>query len=372
MRLTPPLLSTSEVRYSPLGLRQLLLRSLQIPTIENLAVTLDQFDSFDLTNNAISNLSNFPPLKRLSELLLATNVITTIASDFATKLPALDTLVLTSNNLTSLSSLIPLFTCTNLTHLTLHGNPVVTRPYYRLLCLVHIPSLKVLDFVKVTQKEKDTADRFVKSKAYKDLVADVFKGQESAAKQGDGAGEFDSEFVAGSLAASAGATTAAIRTQFTAAEKESIKEMIKNASTPAAIDRIQEFVARGVMPTGAAVAPVAAPAAAPAAAPMAAPVAAPVVAPSPEKKGKRGRSESNASVAESVGSKSSRSGAKKVRKESVASVASAASEGSGAPAGGYAKLTVPKLKAELTKRGLEVPKGTKAVLVKALEADDAK
>ena len=131
MRLTPPLITTSEVRYTPSGLRQLVLRSLQIPTIENLAVTLDHFDSFDLTSNSLTSLSNFPLLPRLSELLLSSNSITHLSPDLSSKLPSLSNLVLTGNGLKTLADLLPVLECGEVRDLVLVNNPCVTRPHYR-------------------------------------------------------------------------------------------------------------------------------------------------------------------------------------------------------------------------------------------------
>lgn len=373
MRLTPPLLTTSEVRYSPLGLRQLILRNLSIPTVENLAVTLDQFDSFDLTSNQISALDNLPTLNRLSELLLANNSVDQITPTIGTKLPSLDTLVLANNELKTLSSLLPLFSCAKLTTLVLTGNAVTTRPHYRLLLISRIPTLKVLDYIKVSQKEKDTAARFAKSKAYEALVKDVYIGAGASADEvPEASGVTSAEF-------DAPASAAAIKTTFTEAERKIIKQAIADASSPAEIDAIHGYVSRGVMPPSAKLAaPSAAPASAPAAAPKASPAKA-AVAPkakeSPVKEvSKRKRSDASDTSdtmrekrtrADSTASAASTGSKKNGRKESNASASSSAGTN-------YGKMTVAALKAEIGKRGLEVPKGVKAVLVEFLEKDDAK
>lgn len=45
----------------------------KIPVIENLGATLDQFDTFDLSENDIRKLDGFPLLKRLKCILLNSN-----------------------------------------------------------------------------------------------------------------------------------------------------------------------------------------------------------------------------------------------------------------------------------------------------------
>lgn len=50
----------------------------KIQAIENLGVTQNQFDSIDLSDNAIVKLEGFPKLPRLRMLLLSNNRITRI------------------------------------------------------------------------------------------------------------------------------------------------------------------------------------------------------------------------------------------------------------------------------------------------------
>lgn len=53
--------------------REITLRDLQVPAIENLGVTKDQFDVIDLTDNNIRKIENFPLMRRLETLLLHNN-----------------------------------------------------------------------------------------------------------------------------------------------------------------------------------------------------------------------------------------------------------------------------------------------------------
>ena len=51
----------------------------KINAIENLGATQNQFDSIDLSDNAIIILEGFPKLPRLKTLLLSNNRVTRIA-----------------------------------------------------------------------------------------------------------------------------------------------------------------------------------------------------------------------------------------------------------------------------------------------------
>ncbi len=113
--------------------RELDLRGIKAPAIENLGATRDQFDTIDLSDNEIKKLDNFPlvfpavllsppyavravwrapffcracvvrgtrvplcQLKRLGCLLLSNNRISKISDGLATNLPKLHTVVLRS------------------------------------------------------------------------------------------------------------------------------------------------------------------------------------------------------------------------------------------------------------------------------------
>lgn len=109
----------------------------------------DQFDTIDLSDNEIPKLDNFPRMRRLKTLMLSNNFISRIGTDLGDKLPALESLILTGNKISSLSELDHLSSLTQLTHLSLLDNPVVKQPHYRLYVLSKLPNLKTLDFRKV-------------------------------------------------------------------------------------------------------------------------------------------------------------------------------------------------------------------------------
>ncbi|KAI6178839.1 LRRcap domain-containing protein [Aphelenchoides besseyi] len=137
--------------------RELCLRNLQIPAVENLGATNDQFDVIDLTDNSIRKVDNLPLLKRLDTLLLHNNQVQQLQKDIGQQLPNLKTLALTNNNLTELSDIEPLVKCRKLENLVLVGNPISNKPQYRSYVIYKLKSLRVLDFRRIKDAERRTA-----------------------------------------------------------------------------------------------------------------------------------------------------------------------------------------------------------------------
>lgn len=109
------------------------------------------------------------------------------------------------------------------------------RQHYRLYTIKNIPSLKVLDYVRITKSERDRAERLANSAAGAALEADVQGEQQSSSTK---------TFVPGEgLSAEASFTTS-----FTAEEKAQIRELVANASSPAEIEAIELSVQRGILP----------------------------------------------------------------------------------------------------------------------------
>lgn len=109
----------------------------------------------------------------------------------------------------------------------------VGRQHYRLYTIQCIPSLKVLDHQKITQTERDRAKRLAGSAAGAALESDI---QDEAGRQktftpGEGASAEESFVV-----------------NFTAEEKEQIRQMVANAQSPEEIEEIERSVQRGVLP----------------------------------------------------------------------------------------------------------------------------
>ncbi|KAJ6627295.1 leucine-rich repeat-domain-containing protein [Mycena sp. CBHHK59/15] len=157
MKLTPELLAQASSTLNPIKERQLDLRGYKIPVIENLGVTRDQHDAIDFTDNSIVTLGNFPLLKRLNTLLLANNKISHISPSIHISVPNLTTLVLTNNQFTELGDLEPLKELRYLKYVSLMGNPVREKKWYREWLAWRLPGLRVLDFQRIRDKERQTA-----------------------------------------------------------------------------------------------------------------------------------------------------------------------------------------------------------------------
>ncbi|KAH9835828.1 L domain-like protein [Rhodofomes roseus] len=152
VKLTPELIESVPSSLNPLKERQLDLRGYKIPAVENLGITKDQHDAIDFTDNSIIVLGNIPLLRRLRTLLLANNRISTISPSLRLSVPNLTTLVLTNNNISELGDLEPLQDMRKLEFLSLLGNPVREKKWYREWLAWRIPSLRVLDFQRIRDK----------------------------------------------------------------------------------------------------------------------------------------------------------------------------------------------------------------------------
>ena len=69
----------------------------------------------------------------------------------------LETLILTNNRLANLADIHPLENFRHLKFVSLMGNPLCKKANYRLYLIFKLPKLKVLDFRKVKQKEREEA-----------------------------------------------------------------------------------------------------------------------------------------------------------------------------------------------------------------------
>ena len=105
------------------------------------------------------------------------------------------------------------------------------RQHYRLYTIKHIPSLKVLDFAKISKTERERAERLANSAAGAALEADVQVEGSKTFVPGEGKTAEES-FV----------------TNFSPEEKERIREMVANAKSPAEIEEIERSVRRGILP----------------------------------------------------------------------------------------------------------------------------
>ena len=129
MRLTAELLSQAEQRTNPLDERELVLSGRGIPDIENLGAARDAFDCYDLCNNRLVRLHNFPRLRRLRTLLVSGNHVATVdATNGAQNIPQLTVLSLRNNQISSLLEVQHIGKAwEQLEFLDLVGNPVTRK-----------------------------------------------------------------------------------------------------------------------------------------------------------------------------------------------------------------------------------------------------
>jgi U2 small nuclear ribonucleoprotein A' len=219
MRLTADLARDSPAYINPLRQRELSLRGFKIVVIENLGATQDQYQVIDLSDNDILKLDNFPQMNRLEALLLANNRICRISRDVGKYLPKLDTLVLTNNKLNQFKDLKPLKFCVGLTHVVLLGNGVCKLDDYRLFVIHRLPNLKMLDFQKVKQQEREAA---------KAKFGDLALEEEEELNVEMGGVEIESEEVETAV------------TGPTPEERAEIMDKIKNATSLSEIEQLEK------------------------------------------------------------------------------------------------------------------------------------
>ena len=124
---------------------ELSLRGFKIMSVQNLSATNDQFSCINLIDNSISEINYLPQLKNLKTLMLTNNRISKIEKDFAINCPFLKNLILIDN----------IASCKSLEKLYLLDNVVTKMKNYRLYVIYKIPSLRILDFQRITKKERE-------------------------------------------------------------------------------------------------------------------------------------------------------------------------------------------------------------------------
>ncbi|XP_037948662.1 probable U2 small nuclear ribonucleoprotein A' [Teleopsis dalmanni] len=175
VKLTPELINQSMQYINPCRERELDLRGYKIPQIENLGATLDQFDTIDLSDNDLRKLDGMPYLPRLKCLLLNNNRILRIGDGLHEAVPNLTSIILTGNNLQELGDLEPLAYLQHLDTICLLINPVSTKQYYREYMAWKFPNLRLLDFRKIKQKDRQAAHDFFRTKQGKDIAKEIAK-----------------------------------------------------------------------------------------------------------------------------------------------------------------------------------------------------
>ncbi|KAI8470591.1 MAG: leucine-rich repeat-domain-containing protein [Monoraphidium minutum] len=239
-RLTAELIHRSPQYMSCINYYEIDLRGNKIGAIENLGATENQFDCIDLSDNAVVRLEGFPRLARLKALYLNNNRVAKAARNLQDSIANLETLILTNNRIAELKDIDPLATLPKLTHLSLVGNPVALKAQYRLYTIARLPKLKVLDFKKVKQKERDAAAKLAADGL--DAVAaasNTFEPGEGLDANGGGEGEGGGEGDAAPRAAAAP----------TAEQLTAIKAAIANAQTLEEAERLEAALREGKLPS---------------------------------------------------------------------------------------------------------------------------
>lgn len=252
VRLDADLIARTPSYLSPLHDRELDLRGHKIPAIENLGVTKDQLESLDLTDNAITSVSNFPLLRRLHQLILSNNPVRTISPSIATSLPNLDSLILTNSAVPKESLAVlgdTLSKCKKLQHLSLKGSPVAQAEHYKEWIVFSCKKLTSLDFDRIKQKDRDHANSlFQTSSAVPTPLQQQFL---SAVQTGRVAPSLSSKTfepgVEQATTTTAGSGNAG--RLLSKEEKERVRTAIEKAESVEEIRRLQRMLAQGFIPT---------------------------------------------------------------------------------------------------------------------------
>ncbi|ALC42018.1 U2A [Drosophila busckii] len=236
VKLTPELINQSMQYINPCRERELDLRGYKIPQIENLGATLDQFDTIDLSDNDLRKLDNLPHLPRLKCLLLNNNRILRISDGLEEVVPSLSSIILTGNNLQELSDLEPLAGFKQLETICLLINPVSTKPNYREYMAYKFPQLRLLDFRKIKQKDRQAAQEFFRTKQGKDMLKEVAKRSKLNA-----AAALAAEATTGKVGGDSGRFA-------NPDDMQRIREAIKRASSLAEVERLSQILQSGQLP----------------------------------------------------------------------------------------------------------------------------
>jgi U2 small nuclear ribonucleoprotein A' len=231
MRITLELLQQASQTLNAADQRQILLRGLKIPSIENLGGTNDAYECIDLSDNDLIKLANFPPLKRLKTLLLMNNRISRLAEDVFDPLPHLVSVCLTGNKLEKLVDLEPLTRLKSLERLCLLENPVVKVKHYRPYMINKCSkNLRILDFNRIKDKERKAAGLLFAHERGKKLLEEIAPPR--VVKD-------TSEKVVAEGAAKLGPSPEVI---------ERIKQAIAEAETIEEVTRLEKALKSGVLP----------------------------------------------------------------------------------------------------------------------------
>jgi U2 small nuclear ribonucleoprotein A' len=163
-------------------------------------------------------------MKRLTSLFLSNNYIFRIGT-IGGNLSNLSTLVLTNNRIASLTEIDNLASLTQLELLSLMDNPLTSHVHYRLYVIHKLPSLKCLDYQKVTRAEREQSRQLFASQEGADVLfaMEREKSNQPSAPQTE----------------TAEAVATAPAGEFTERQRECIRSAIEAAQTKEEMDKIE-------------------------------------------------------------------------------------------------------------------------------------
>lgn len=148
----------------------LVLRNKNIYNLESIYIPNDIYECIDFSNNNIIELTSLPKLSKVNTLLFSNNKIDSIKQDFLNNLPNLEALILTNNLISSLTFIDNISKCCKkIKNLCLIDNVVCNLLIYRLYVIYKLPTLKILDYRKIHQKERIEAEAIFKDISNTDL-----------------------------------------------------------------------------------------------------------------------------------------------------------------------------------------------------------
>lgn len=175
VKLTSDLIEQAVQYVNPIRDRELILRGYKIPVIENLGAAMDQFDTIDFSDNDLRKFEGFPIMNRLKSLLFNNNRIVRIEENIHKNIPNIQELYMTNNEIAELADLDNLVGFKKLEFLSLLRNPVTHLKEYRSYVIHRMPHVRVLDFRKVKQRERDEAKRLFGSKQGEEILEQAKK-----------------------------------------------------------------------------------------------------------------------------------------------------------------------------------------------------
>lgn len=160
MRLDEHVILRSPQITNPLGERELDLRGNGLTLLDEAPLSQldDSFDVIDLTDNNLTAVEYFPLMKRLTTIIAHRNRLQRFSLSAALRVPNLHTFVADDNAFSSLEQLIVFAKLKHLQRVSLGGsNRVAQHEYFRPLMIFLCPNLKLINFQRVLQAERQAS-----------------------------------------------------------------------------------------------------------------------------------------------------------------------------------------------------------------------